>query len=432
MSEVHVVIDGCATPSGGDVRPIRTRDTTDARANWNFNAEKVVIGLTDRLGPRQMDWLEIHSAIFAADRAVEREPGLDWTRSIELHVPVRDPKFWTARRAAFQDIFSSLTYDRLHLNFYDGDTFAEAPRTRLRPFASADSIALLSGGMDSFVGALELMKTQGAKPLFLAASGSGATHHSQNEVSAVIRSLDADRELLRLTAQRRTGFPGDERSQRSRSFLFASAAAVVAAASGFEDVYVNENGIMAIHLPLTPARAGSFSTRTASPRVLEQMAELASSSLGAPIRINNLLVGRTKPEVAELGSRLGHGDDLRKTVSCWSISHTSKHCGHCAPCLTRRISSLAHDIPDAEYELDVFNDAAALDKDDAKDALTHLIELAETFRDEEDADLELDYPELLGGGRALTLRDTTAMYRRWSEQALGVLGRYPVPSRFIS
>jgi 7-cyano-7-deazaguanine synthase in queuosine biosynthesis len=431
MADVVVVIDGCAQVTGGDVRSIRTRDIGGNAANWSLRTDRLVVGLPSTLTDRQMDWLEIHSAIFAADRSVDRAPHLNWTRSIDLHIPVREPEFWRRHVAAFQDIFSSLTYDRLHLTFHDGDHFSEPPRTRVEPFPDSDAVALLSGGLDSFVGALELLNG-GAKPLFVAATGSGAVGRSQREVFEVLDSVDPTRELLKLTAQKRGHFPGDERSQRSRSFLFASSAALVASALEIENVYVNENGVMAVHVPLTAARIGSLSTRTASPRVLAQMGELATSALGATIRIKNLLVGMTKPDVVERGVDLGHADDLQRSVSCWSISHRSTHCGYCAPCLIRRISCVVHGVPDVVYDEDVFTDRAALSRDDAKDALTHLIELAEDFRDSDDTNLALDYPELLGGGLGLTLNDAIAMYRRWSRQALDLLGQEPVPAEFIT
>ena len=231
-----------------------------------------------------MDWLEIHSALFAADRAAPRDPGLDWNRSVELHVPVRDPDYWINFTAAFEDIFASLTYDRLALHFHAGEDFAEPPRQRRQPFAESDCIALLSGGMDSFVGALELLGA-GAKPLFLAASGSGATNGAQGEVFQVIEGIDSTRELLKLIVKRaNANFPGDEQSQRSRSFLFVSTAALVATATGFRDVYVNENGIMAVHVPLTAARSGSFSTRTATPGSSTRWAAWPARRLGRRLR----------------------------------------------------------------------------------------------------------------------------------------------------
>jgi 7-cyano-7-deazaguanine synthase in queuosine biosynthesis len=388
--------------------------------------------LKDRLDGRQMDWLEIHSALFAADRAAPRDPGLDWNRSIELHIPVRYPDYWGNFTAAFEDIFASLTYDRLALHFHAGQNFADPPRQRQHPFAQSDCIALLSGGMDSFVGALELI-TPDKKPLFLAASGSGATNGAQSDVFKVIEGLDSSRELLKLIARRvNSNFPGDEQSQRSRSFLFVSTAALVAVASGFEDVYVNENGIMAVHVPLTAARHGSFSTRTATPRVLDQMGRLATDALGARVTVKNLLLGMTKGDVAKRASDHGHASAVKRTISCWAISHTRTHCGHCAPCILRRIACLQHSIDDVDYELDVLNDLAALDKDDAKDTLVHFIQLAEEFRDADDFDLEFDHADLINGASGLGVAETIALYRRWADEVLTTFARFPVPRTLMS
>lgn len=432
MADVHVIVDDCTRVTGGDVRAVRTRTTAGGTANWRFNAANVVVGLPERLNDRQMDWLEIHSALFAADRAAPRDPGLDWNRSIELHVPVRDPGYWTAFTAAFEDIFASLTYDRLALHFHAGTGFAEAPRQRQQPFAASDCVALLSGGMDSFVGALELLDA-GAKPLFLAASGSGATNGAQGEVFRVIEGVDSTRELLKLIAKRaNANFPGDEHSQRSRSFLFVSSAALVATATGFEDVYVNENGIMAVHVPLTAARSGSFSTRTATPRVLAQMGRLAADALGSPVAVVNRLLAMTKGDVAKRASELGHADAVRQTISCWSISHTRTHCGHCAPCVLRRVACLQHGIDDVHYALDVLGDPAALDNADAKDTLVHFIQLAEEFRDSDDFDLEIDHADLIGGASGLGIADTIAVYRRWADEILTTFGAHPVPRTLMS
>ncbi len=432
MAEVHVVIDDCTTVSASDVRAVRTRDTGNGRANWRFNPDRIAVGLKDRLDDRQMDWLEIHSAIFAADRAAGRDAGLDWNRSIELHVPVRDPDHWKPFTAAFEDIFASLTYDHLGLHFYAGQGFADPPRQRQQPFPDSDCIALLSGGMDSFVGALELLDT-GAKPLFLAASGSGATNGAQTDVFEVISRIDSTRELLKLIARRANkDFPGDEQSQRSRSFLFVSTAALVAAASGFQDVYVNENGIMAVHVPLTAARSGSFSTRTATPRVLDQMARLATDALGAPITVKNRLLGMTKGDVAKRADELGQAAAVKQTISCWSISHTRTHCGYCAPCILRRVACLQHAIVDVDYDVDVLTDSAALDKDEAKDTLVHFIQLAQEFRDGDDFDLELDHADLINGASGLGINQTIALYRRWADEILTTFDKHPVPRTLMS
>jgi hypothetical protein len=289
----------------------------------------------------------------------------------------------------------------------------------------------VSGGMDSFVGALDLLEL-GERPLLLAASGSGATGSAQTKVAAALKAEQDGLELLKLIAQRRAGFPGKEDSQRARTLLYLACAALTASASGLDQVYLNENGIMAIHVPLTAARQGSYSTRTASPRLLAQIAELASRVLGSEIRIANLLLERTKGEVAARGAALGHRETLKDTISCWSISHRSTHCGYCAPCLTRRLACLTHAIPDVEYELDVLGDSAALERDDALDTLTHFIMTAEAFRDEDDFELLMSHSELLGGAFAPGADAALALYRRWADEVLTVLEAHTVPRSLMS
>lgn len=431
MADIHVVIDGCATPAGGDVRAIRTRDSAFGKANWHFNPERIVNGLPVALTERQLDWLELNSAIHAADLVVNRDPGLDWNRSIELHVPLRDPRFWEDHTATLADIFNSLTYDRLEINVYPGGELAGPPRTRKEPFAEASCVALVSGGMDSFVGALELL-SRDQRPMLLAASGSGATGAAQGRVATALKGEEPSLEMLKLVAQRKPGFPGKEDSQRARTLLYLACAALTASASGLQDVYLNENGIMAIHVPLTAARQGSYSTHTASPRVLAQIAELASRVLGSEIRISNLLLEQTKGEVAARGVELGHRDTLKDTISCWSISRHPTHCGYCAPCITRRLASLTHSIPDVAYEVDVLNDRDALERDDALDTLTHMIMTAEAFRDEDDFELLMSHAEILGGAFAPGADAALALYRRWAGEVLSVLEAHPVPRSLMS
>src|SRR5439155_6051211 len=75
----------------------------------------------------------------------------------------------------------------------------------------------------------------------------------------------------------RSGGPTDlehdeESSQRTRSFVFLVLSALTARRTGAREiVYVAENGQLAVHLPLTTARIGAFSTHTAHPNFLSAM-----------------------------------------------------------------------------------------------------------------------------------------------------------------
>jgi hypothetical protein len=87
----------------------------------------------------------------------------------------------------------------------------------------------------------------------LAAKGRKLTHHS-----------------FFVSARNRGSFDhAIENSQRTRSFLFLTLAAITASRLGRREiVMIAENGQMAVHLPLNSARMAAFSTHTAHPDVL--------------------------------------------------------------------------------------------------------------------------------------------------------------------
>jgi 7-cyano-7-deazaguanine synthase in queuosine biosynthesis len=424
-----VVINDCAAPAVPGVLAVRSRSTEYGERNFALRFDELAAGLPALLDERQMDWLEILGHLFAVDMACERGEGdLGWTRSIQAWLPVRDPDFWEQQRPAIEGIWIDLTADELHLRFEQEPAPAAPPRMARTPFGAHDCVALISGGQDSFTGALDLLD-DGRKPLLLSHSASGAVNAAQNAVEAILRGIDSSVARVRLSAGKARGgqFPGVESSQRSRTLLFVGAAALVASLGGSDEVVLNENGVMALHLPLTAARIGSLSTHTASPPILERMRALASAVFGRTLRVENRLVAMTKPEVVGRAVALGHAADMVQTVSCWQIGRTSRHCGICSPCLLRRISSEHHGVADVAYDADLFEDVDALDDPRARDNLTHLISLVEDLNELSDIELEYEYPELLSGAPALSLGDAIALHRRWAGQASAVLFSHRVP-----
>lgn len=430
MREFEVVLNDCAGVAvpGGPLS-LRTRETDIGPRNFDLNFTRVAEGLPRQLEPRELDWLETVGHLFAVDLACKRGEGdVEWARSIRAHLPVRDPDFWNGVASQVQGVFEDFTSDRLELVFVADDTPSDAPRQRADPFPQHDSVALLSGGVDSFVGAFEMLD-RGMAPLALSHTAAGSITAAQNKAEERIRTSAPDFERITVTARKHgKDFPTPEPSQRARTMLFLGAAAVIAAVGGSSDVLINENGVMAIHLPLTVARIGSQSTHTAAPRILERLATLATEVLGAEVRIANLLLPLTKPEVVEASLRLGVADHLKDTVSCWSIGRTSRHCGVCSPCLMRRISLERHGVEDVEYHKDAFNDPEILEDAFAADNLSHLVRLVDGIAGSNDLQLQLEFPELLNGGRTMDLAAAIDLHRRWADQASASLYAAPVPT----
>ncbi|HEX6780878.1 MAG TPA: 7-cyano-7-deazaguanine synthase [Solirubrobacterales bacterium] len=424
------MINDCAAPEVPGILHVRSQDTAYGEKNFLLRYDELAEGLPRQLVDRELDLLEVAGHLFATDIACERGAGdVEWNRAIKVWLPVRDPDYWTTQRAVIEGVWTDLTGDDIEIRFEQATDPLEAPRMAKAPFPNHDGIALLSGGQDSFAGALDLLAS-GHHPLYLSHVASGATSSAQKSVEAHLRQRpDTQVKRLKLSARKAPGkyFPGQESSQRSRTFLFLVAASVVASVGDSAKVWLNENGVMALHLPLTPARIGSLSTHTAAPPILSRIEALVSDVLGKPTALENRLVGLTKPEVIELAVSLGAKDEMQDTVSCWQIGRTREHCGICAPCILRRVSCEAHGVPDVQYAADVFDDSSALDDPKARDNLGHMISLIQDLNELSDVNLEYEYPELLGGQPILSLTESIALHRRWADQAATVLFGHSVP-----
>ena len=218
-------------------------------------------------------------------------------------------------------------------------------------------------------------------------------------------------------------------------FLILALAALVARRSGLRDiVYLAENGPMAIHLPLSAARVGAFSTHTAHPKVLALAERVFSGILGMPLRIHNPYVDLTKAEVVgRVLQRLP--ETLAMSNSCWMnarLPAARSHCGKCIPCFMRRIAIEMH-VPDpTPYARDVWaEDVSGLPpEDDGRRNVSDLGEFALRISRSSDEEIISDWPELIS--EHFDVGQAIPMYRRFAREALTVLSRYPGLHPFIS
>ena len=134
-----------------------------------------------------------------------------------------------------------------------------------------------------------------------------------------------------------------ERSQRARSLIFIAYAVLVATSlktyseGETVELFVNENGYIAINPPLTPMRVGSLSTRTVHPRFVALVQEILDA-IGLKVAVTNPYKFKTKGEMLEecrdqrLLLQLAH-----RSTSCGRYQRYGfTHCGRCLPCQIRR------------------------------------------------------------------------------------------------
>lgn len=293
---------------------------------------------------RTWDFATFALAVSAADLAVPRASSADgWTRVMELNVALVDPGPFTQIAPSLQEMLRFLTGDFWHLSF-DGGGMLPPVSTAPKIF-DADCVSLLSGGVDSLVGAIDLTH-QGRRPLFVSQMAKG---DSETQVRYA-KKLGAAERHLQWNHNIRVVHP-TERSTRGRSIVFFAFAALAASALATEHqpakVFVPENGFISLNIPLNAGRAGSLSTKTTHPVFLERL-QTAWKALGLKAELVRPYAFKTKGELmAECLDRATLADLVGESTSCGRFGYYNyTHCGRCVPCLVRRSSFLRADLPD--------------------------------------------------------------------------------------
>lgn len=351
------------------------------------------------------DFTTFALAAVAADEAVSRERSPDgWTREIELTVAVTDPDLWDTQRGRLTDALRFLSGDIWTLAFVGhGIVPLGKGRERMR---SEDLVCLLSGGMDSLIGAIDVVG-QGHTALFVSQIAKGDTATQM----AFAQSISPTSLHLQMNHHARP--PGrSERSQRARSLAFLGFGVLAASClakhrdGGSVELRVPENGFISQNVPLTPMRIGSLSTRTTHPYFLRLIQETLTD-VGLRIRLNNPYETATKGEMLtgctdqRLLSRLAGA-----STSCGRYSRTGfQHCGRCVPCQVRRGAYLAWGRPDDTEGGYKYDDLGLNDRKHAKfDDVRSVAIAIETVR-------TFGIGELIGGALNAQLLGNVQAYR---------------------
>jgi hypothetical protein len=154
-----------------------------------------------------------------------------------------------------------------------------------------------------------------------------------------------------------------EKSQRSRSFLFATLAAIVAHHEGLERARFYENGIVSCNLPWDGQTLQARATRSTHPRVLHLLSMLVSEVVGYDFRFENPYFEKTKTEVVERLAELYQQALIKETRSCAGSVYQNPytHCGRCSQCIDRRFATIAAKCEECDpqriYCTNIFTDA---------------------------------------------------------------------------
>ncbi len=299
------------------------------------------------------DLLKAAIGAYTGDIRIDRSRAYDgWTRDLALHLPVHEFSRWTSRGAPrLTNLLSFLTGDHWQVLVRPVPAGYQPVRGQVQGVpvrVETDTVCLFSGGLDSYIGAVDALAAGGQVALVgHYAAGQGPTSSAQRQTLAAMAMaypIDKMPFLKCWVSPPKGPQRATEMTTRGRSILFLALGIAVASGLASARLLVPENGFISLNVPLTPPRSGSLSTRTTHPHLIAQVRALLED-LGIEVAVELPYRFSTKGEMIVACSNqevLLRG--LPITMSC---SHpgvgrfirggsANQHCGYCLPCLVRR------------------------------------------------------------------------------------------------
>ncbi|EFH1548955.1 hypothetical protein BF283_004359 [Escherichia coli] len=361
----HTLVARLGTDDNSDLQ-LRRQSTHLTEINFlkengklDFGLGQALNGLID-LGLTPMDvsvdLALLAATVTAADTRISRGHNAQdlWTREIALYIPVASPTLWNSQTGLLSRMLNFLTGDRWTIHFRSRPVIEHGliQRSSKERSVNPTSVCLFSGGLDSFIGAIDLL-SNGGTPLLISHYWDTTTSVYQQKCAQLLseRYGQSFSHVRARVGFEKTTIEGEdgENTLRGRSFMFFSLATMAAdALGGPVTINVPENGLISLNVPLDPLRVGALSTRTTHPFYMARFNELLGN-LGISAHLENPYAYKTKGEMAihchDHAFLRQHAAD---TMSCSSPQSTrwnpalneqqSTHCGRCVPCLIRRAS----------------------------------------------------------------------------------------------
>lgn len=353
MTRVVVNHDYGKLPSlAKNVIPVQIYGIDGRRENNIATIGNSVIDKLKRFGvdltPAAFDYLTLALAVTAADAFVQRKTAADgWSREIELKLSLYKPAPWIAQKNSIEKLLHFLSGDLWELKITDGGCpppipYSRRSRYHLINLEKLDCVCLFSGGVDSTVGALDLLSNS-RKPLLVSHSYT----HDKSLQDAIAGKLKGKGKFSRFPINAYPRPPhslkgSTDISTRTRSFNFFALGVIGGCALSKinklkqVELFVPENGFISLNAPLTSRRIGSLSTKTTHPYYVQSVQSLFEAT-----KINVTLINpykfKTKGEMLkECADQKTLREVVQETVSCSNWKRKGKQCGRCVPCLIRR------------------------------------------------------------------------------------------------
>lgn len=380
MANEHLVLCGGA-PLSSRKQAWQSVKTVELRINEdpgrvNCKISDITEKLMSNLTALDLDLLEIAAYVYGADQATTRggtvriDYGEAWYRDFRFEIPVRRRDFWSS--AEVQGDLSKALHDLSGDNF-EFSFSSHAKPQEMPPYfewgkgqaPDITEVLLFSGGLDSLGGAVHEILCGKQKVALISHRANPKIDARQRRLVEGITSRVSERRSAPIHVSvwvNKDKQLNKEYTQRTRSFLFASIAAIVARLFGLRRIRFFENGITSLNLPISPQVLSTRASRTTHPKPLAGMSSLLSRLFPDGFGIENRFFWKTKTQILKEIREAGYSELCASTVSCahtWEMTNEHPHCGKCSQCLERRLVALAAaygetEDPSSLYKFNVF------------------------------------------------------------------------------
>ena len=414
MSVERVILCGSLAAAGGGSKKGTVRlHLWGKHANVNLKISDISERMVANIPPVLVDLLEVATYVYCADQATTRGAGnaqnygAKWRRRFKFHIPVREPDVWSSSPVltALQGTLGFLSDDEYEFTFKQLTDppavaqyldFGSGGATGVRP----DEVILFSGGIDSLGGAVREAAVRKKAVALVSHRSSPKIARRQKDLLADLGTHCSTRLFHVPVWINKNKALGREFTQRTRSFLYASLAAVVARIFDLWGIRFYENGVVSVNLPIAAQIVGGRATRTTHPQVLNGFSELFTALFQKPFTVDNPFFWMTKAQVVRSIRDAGCGDLIKYAVSCthvWAMTTLKTHCGVCSQCIDRRIATLSAGCPDQEdpeemYDVDLLR--GKRQRGDSRTTVESYVRTAQRVKDMSDAAFFSEFGEV--------------------------------------
>lgn len=306
---------------------------------------------------KMLDLLSISQFVLMVDKGVLRSKSIDkWMRILNVDFEVINRDFWLSKADHLTRMLNFLSGDKWDISFSQQPNNYYSVSSNLK--SETGTICMLSGGLDSLIGAIDLLENKTKNLAFVSILlGGSSNNRAQIDIRDGLKDYYKLNESMfsRISVHTKIkGIKNVEDTSRTRSFVYFTTA--IASHWMYENtiIVIPENGFISLNVPISNSRLGSSTTRTTNQYYLNMLEQLYRDC-EINVQIQNPYKLMTKGEM--LVNCLNPNllmELLPKSISCAHPDNRKfktrrLQCGYCWPCFIRRASLKHANIRNESY-----------------------------------------------------------------------------------